>query len=74
MKHLAILGSTGSIGVTTLDVVGRFPDRFRITALAGGRNVERLAEQVKAFRPRAIRGAALPMYSFVVLFSTAGTR
>ncbi len=57
MKHLAILGSTGSIGVTTLDVVGRFPDRFRITALAGGRNVERLAEQVKAFRPRVVATA-----------------
>src|SRR5271166_253445 len=51
MKTLAILGSTGSVGVTTLDVVGRFPDRFCVCALAAGRNVELLADQVKRFRP-----------------------
>lgn len=51
MKRLAILGSTGSIGVTTLDLVARFPDRFEITALGAGRNVDRLAEQVRRFRP-----------------------
>ncbi|MEO8601249.1 MAG: 1-deoxy-D-xylulose-5-phosphate reductoisomerase [bacterium] len=54
MKSLAVLGSTGSIGVTTLDVVSRFPDRFRITALAAGRNVERLAEQVRRFEPELV--------------------
>ncbi|HVN87545.1 MAG TPA: 1-deoxy-D-xylulose-5-phosphate reductoisomerase [Candidatus Binatia bacterium] len=54
MKRLAILGSTGSIGVTTLDVVGRFPDRFRVESLAAGKNVERLAEQVERFRPRIV--------------------
>ena len=54
MKHLAILGSTGSIGVTTLDVVARFPERFAVTALAAGKNVERLAEQVRRFRPAIV--------------------
>jgi 1-deoxy-D-xylulose-5-phosphate reductoisomerase len=51
---LSILGSTGSIGVQTLDVVGSFPDRFRVEALAAGRNVERLVEQVRRFRPRLV--------------------
>jgi 1-deoxy-D-xylulose-5-phosphate reductoisomerase len=54
MKRLAILGSTGSIGVQALDVAGRFPDRFEVVALAAGRNVERLAEQVRRFRPRLV--------------------
>ncbi len=54
MKRLAILGSTGSIGVTTLDIVARFPDRFAVVALAAGKNVERLAEQVQHFGPAAV--------------------
>ncbi len=57
MRQLAVLGSTGSIGVTTLDIVERFPDRFRITALAGGRNVTRLAEQVERFGPNLVATA-----------------
>jgi len=51
MKRLSILGSTGSIGVQALDVVSRSPGRFQVVGLAAGRNVERLAEQVRAFRP-----------------------
>ncbi|HYD47203.1 MAG TPA: 1-deoxy-D-xylulose-5-phosphate reductoisomerase [Terriglobales bacterium] len=54
LKRIAVLGSTGSIGVTTLDVVGRFPDRFTVTALAAGRNVERLAQQLARFAPRLV--------------------
>ena len=54
MKQLAILGSTGSIGVTTLDIVARFPERFAVVALAAGKNVERLAEQVRRFRPTLV--------------------
>jgi len=54
VKKLAILGSTGSIGVNTLDVVEAFPDRFEIAALAAGRNVERLAEQVARHRPQLV--------------------
>jgi 1-deoxy-D-xylulose-5-phosphate reductoisomerase len=52
MKRLAILGSTGSIGVSTLDVAARHPERFEVVALAAGRNAERLAAQCIAHRPR----------------------
>ncbi|MEX0879750.1 MAG: 1-deoxy-D-xylulose-5-phosphate reductoisomerase [Thermoanaerobaculia bacterium] len=51
MKSLAILGSTGSIGCSSLDVVAAFPDRFRVVALAAGRSIEKLAEQVARFHP-----------------------
>jgi 1-deoxy-D-xylulose-5-phosphate reductoisomerase len=54
VKRVAILGSTGSIGVQALDVVSRFPDRFEVVALAAGRNATRLAEQVTRFRPRIV--------------------
>jgi 1-deoxy-D-xylulose-5-phosphate reductoisomerase len=54
MKQLAILGSTGSIGVTTLEIVARFPERFAVVALGAGKNVERLAEQVHRFRPALV--------------------
>lgn len=54
MKRLAVLGSTGSVGEQTLAVAARFPDRFEVTALAGGRNLEKLAEQVRRFRPRRV--------------------
>jgi 1-deoxy-D-xylulose-5-phosphate reductoisomerase len=57
MRRLAILGSTGSIGTTTLDLVGRFGDRFSAVSLAGGRNVERLAEQVRRFEPALVATA-----------------
>lgn len=48
---LTILGSTGSIGESTLDVVSRHPEKFRIFALAGHRQVDKLAAQCKQFRP-----------------------
>ncbi len=51
MKTLSILGSTGSIGVSTLEVVEQNPASFRISALAGGRNVERLKGQIERFKP-----------------------
>jgi 1-deoxy-D-xylulose-5-phosphate reductoisomerase len=54
LKRLAILGSTGSIGTATLDVVARFPEKFAVTALAAGRNVALLAEQIRAWRPRLV--------------------
>ena len=54
MKSIAILGSTGSVGVTTLDVVSRFPERFRVVAMAAGKNLEVLVEQVKRFRPELV--------------------
>ena len=52
MKGLAILGSTGSIGRQTLDVVRAFPGEFRVVGLAAGLNVELLADQIEEFRPR----------------------
>lgn len=57
MRRLAILGSTGSIGTTTLDLVDRFRDRFATVSLAGGRNIERLAEQVRRFEPQVVATA-----------------
>jgi 1-deoxy-D-xylulose-5-phosphate reductoisomerase len=54
MRRIAILGSTGSIGVQALDVVACFPERFEVVALAAGRNVERAAAQARAFRPRLV--------------------
>jgi len=51
MKNLAVLGATGSIGCSTLDVVRRFPEQFRVVSLTAGRNVDRLARQIEAFRP-----------------------
>lgn len=52
MKHLTILGSTGSIGVSTLEIVAAYPDRFRVVALTAGRNLELFAHQIRAFSPR----------------------
>ena len=54
MKAIAILGSTGSVGVTTLDVVSRFPDRFRVVAMAAGRNLDRLVAQIRCFKPELV--------------------
>jgi len=53
-KVLSILGCTGSIGVNTLEVVQQFQDRFRVAALAAGRNISLLREQVERFRPRLV--------------------
>lgn len=52
MQYLTILGSTGSIGVSTLDVVARHPNKFRIFALAGHSQVNKLAEQCLLHRPQ----------------------
>jgi len=54
LKRLAILGSTGSIGQSTLSIVEQFPDRFSVAALAAGRNVDAAFEQVARWRPRIV--------------------
>ncbi|MCA9473058.1 MAG: 1-deoxy-D-xylulose-5-phosphate reductoisomerase [Nitrospirales bacterium] len=54
MKNIVILGSTGSIGASTLDIVSRFPDQFSIVGLTAGNNHEKLEEQIRAFRPRIV--------------------
>lgn len=52
VRHLTILGSTGSIGVSTLDVVARHPDRFRVVALTANKSVQKILEQCHRFQPR----------------------
>jgi len=52
MKRISLLGSTGSIGVSTLDVVGAHPDQFVVTAIAAGRNITLMKQQIERFRPR----------------------
>ena len=51
MKKLSILGSTGFIGSCTLEIVARYPERFSVAGLAAGKNVVKLAEQIKTFSP-----------------------
>ena len=59
MQHITILGATGSIGVSTLDVVARHPDRYRVYALTAHQRVEELAGQCERFRPQvALVGSA----------------
>lgn len=52
MKQLCILGSTGSIGVSTLEIVAAHPDRFTVVSLTAGRNLELFVEQIRQFAPR----------------------
>lgn len=54
MRHLALLGSTGSIGNSTLDVVAAHPDRLTVSAMAAGRNRELFRAQCERFRPRCV--------------------
>jgi len=54
VKRLAVLGSTGSIGRQTLNVVRALPERFLIVALAAGKNIDILAGQIREFRPKFI--------------------
>ena len=54
MKTISILGSTGSIGVNTLDVIRKNRDRFAVAAMVAGNNVEMFAEQVKEFKPSLV--------------------
>jgi 1-deoxy-D-xylulose-5-phosphate reductoisomerase len=54
MRHLAILGSTGSIGRSTLSVVAAHPDRFQVVSMAAGRNLDAAFEQAQRWEPRLI--------------------
>jgi 1-deoxy-D-xylulose-5-phosphate reductoisomerase len=54
MKSIIILGSTGSIGTNTLDIVQRFPEEFRVLGLTGGGNIDKLEEQIRTFKPKAV--------------------
>jgi 1-deoxy-D-xylulose-5-phosphate reductoisomerase len=54
MKKIVILGSTGSIGCQTLDIVRAFPDQFEVVGLAAGNNQALLCDQIQEFQPRHI--------------------
>lgn len=54
MKKIILLGSTGSIGTQTLDIVARHPDRFEIVALAAGRKLSLVEQQIRKFRPKRV--------------------
>src|SRR5271157_136135 len=58
MKRIAILGSTGSIGKSTLKIVETFPDRFSVASLAAGGNVELAFEQARRWHPRIVSMAS----------------
>ena len=58
MKKIAVIGSTGSIGVQTLNVCRRFPEKFKIVSLAAGKNAALFSAQVKEFRPKVATIAA----------------
>jgi 1-deoxy-D-xylulose-5-phosphate reductoisomerase len=53
-KKISILGSTGSIGANTLDIVSQFPERFEVVGLAVQRNITLLEEQIRKFRPQVV--------------------
>jgi 1-deoxy-D-xylulose-5-phosphate reductoisomerase len=53
-KKIALLGSTGSIGTQTLDVISRFPDKFSVEVLTAGNNIRLLAQQVRKFMPDSV--------------------
>ncbi len=83
VRTLSLLGSTGSIGRSALDVVARYPERFRVLALAGGRNVALLAAQAVQWRPaflavqdeaahKALRATLPPDYQPEILTGQEG--
>ncbi len=53
-KALSLLGSTGSIGTQTLDIVAQYPDQFRVVGMSAGRNVELFSQQIRQFRPEIV--------------------
>jgi 1-deoxy-D-xylulose-5-phosphate reductoisomerase len=54
VKKISLLGATGSIGRSTLDIVTRFPERYQVVALGGGRNISELSAQTQRFRPQLL--------------------
>ncbi|MFZ1917921.1 MAG: 1-deoxy-D-xylulose-5-phosphate reductoisomerase [Terriglobales bacterium] len=60
MKRIAILGSTGSIGRSTLSIVESYPDRFQVATLAAGNNIEAVFEQTLRYKPQVVSVASEP--------------
>ncbi len=58
MKSIAILGSTGSIGVSTLNVISAFSDRYQVVSLSAGHNIELLKQQIEMFHPKIVSVAS----------------
>ena len=54
VKRISILGSTGSIGTQTLDIVAQYPDQFQVVGLAAGSNIQLFAEQIRQFHPEIV--------------------
>jgi 1-deoxy-D-xylulose-5-phosphate reductoisomerase len=73
-KRIAILGSTGSIGTQTLDVIAHEPERFQVEALSGGYNIALLIEQVKQFRPKLVSAATKELANELAIHIPSGTR
>ena len=59
MKHICILGSTGSIGTSTLSIIERYPERFAVASLAAGRNLDLAFAQCQRWRPLLVSLATL---------------
>ncbi|TJY43156.1 1-deoxy-D-xylulose-5-phosphate reductoisomerase [Cohnella pontilimi] len=74
MKKVAVLGSTGSIGTQTLDVISRESDRYEVAGLAAGSNVELLLEQAEAFRPKLVSVATKELAGRIRDRLPSGTR
>src|SRR2546428_11183942 len=54
MKRIVILGSTGSIGTNTLDIISKFPEKFQAVGLTAGNNVDKFEEQARALSPAVV--------------------
>jgi 1-deoxy-D-xylulose-5-phosphate reductoisomerase len=75
MQHITILGATGSIGVSTLDVLARHPDRYRVYALSAHNRVEELASQCEQFQPQvAVVGSAQAAQALTRLLKQKGLK
>jgi len=58
LKTISILGSTGSIGTSTLSICQSYPDRYRVAALSAGRNLDAAFDQIRQWRPRLVSVAS----------------
>ncbi|GAA3406585.1 1-deoxy-D-xylulose-5-phosphate reductoisomerase [Paenibacillus hodogayensis] len=73
MKRVSLLGSTGSVGTQTLDVISRYPDKYEVVALAAGHNTQLLIEQAERFRPKLVSVATKELAMQVSAHLPAGT-
>lgn len=73
MKKISILGSTGSIGTQTLDVISHDPEAYEVEGLAGGYNIGLLGEQVRRFRPKKVAVATRDLAERLRIDVPAGT-